>query len=89
MRHENFEYIRFAQHYIEMFDIWIEHQLKVEELKELNELNETDEPIPTELMNELIRHRFIVTILEDAALKIYGKNHDQLFLDAVGCLEKE
>lgn len=84
MRFENVEYRRFAQHYIEMFDIWGEHQLKVNELQELNELEELDEPIPTELMNELIRHRFIVAILEDTALKVYGKNPEELFSDAVG-----
>jgi cobyrinic acid a,c-diamide synthase len=83
LRYINTEYERFAQHYLEMFDTWVEHQLKVDELKELNELEESNEPIPTELMNELIRHRFIVSILEDTAIKVYGKNHDQIFSDAV------
>jgi hypothetical protein len=83
LRYTNAEYERFTQHYLEMFDIWVEHQSKVFELKELNELEESNEPIPTELMNELIRHRFIIDILEDTALKVYGKNHDQLFTDAV------
>ena len=88
MRFDNVEYRRFAQHYIEMFDVWGEHQIAVNELKELNELEESDEPIPTELMNELIRHRFIVTILEDTALKVYGKSHEELFSDAVGLESK-
>jgi hypothetical protein len=83
MKHMSVEYKHFAQHYIEMFDILVEHQLKVNELKELNELEESDEPIPIALLNELTRHHFIVQILEDTALKIYGKNHNELFSDAV------
>jgi hypothetical protein len=84
VRYISAEYERFCQHYIEMFEIWTEHQLKVNELQELNELEESDEPIPSVLMNEVIRHRFIVNILEDTALKVYGKNHHDLFMDAVG-----
>jgi hypothetical protein len=89
MKHMSVEYQHFAQHYIEMFDILVEHQLKVNEIKEFNELEELDEPIPTELMNELMRHHFIVRILEDTALKLYGKNHDELFSDAVGLEPKQ
>jgi hypothetical protein len=77
MRFINEEYRRFAQHYIEMFDIWGEHQLTV------NALRETDEEVPDELANELVRHAVIVSILEDTALKVYGKNHEELFSDAV------
>jgi helix-turn-helix protein len=77
MRFINVEYKRFAQHYIEMFDIWGEHQLTV------NALREAGEEIPDELANELVRHSVIVTILEDTALKVYGKNHEELFSDAV------
>jgi hypothetical protein len=77
LSYTNWEYKRFAQYYIEMFDIWGEHHLAV------NALKEADEEIPAELKNEEFRHRFIVSILEDTALKVYGKNHEELFSDAV------
>lgn len=78
LTYTSWEYKRFAQYYIEMFDIWGEHRLTITALKEAGE------EIPKELKNEEFRHRFIIDILENTALKVYGKNHEELFSDAVG-----